>query len=143
MSKSNDFETDFLQLIFNGTTLTGIAQNATAAPKTKLYVSLHTGALPESGSNQQTNECAYGAYSRVGVNRTASAWVVSGNAVNPGANIDFPAATSGTETATHFAIGTAATGAGYVLYSGTVSPNISISNGVTPRLTTASSVTED
>lgn len=41
------------------------------------------------------------------------------------------------------AVGKATSGAGQILYSGTVTPNISISNGVTPRLTTASTVTED
>ena len=41
------------------------------------------------------------------------------------------------------AIGTASSGAGKVLYKGTVTPNISISTGVTPELTTASTVTED
>jgi hypothetical protein len=40
-------------------------------------------------------------------------------------------------------VGTDASGAGKILYYGTISPNISISNGVTPILTTASAITED
>jgi hypothetical protein len=68
---------------------------------------------------------------------------VTANSVSPVANITFPAATGGTETATHWAVGTDASGAGKILYYGTISPNISISNGVTPILTTASAITED
>jgi hypothetical protein len=30
-----------------------------------------------------------------------------------------------------------------LLYKGTVTPNIAVSSGVTPRLTTASTITED
>jgi hypothetical protein len=40
-------------------------------------------------------------------------------------------------------VGTDQTGAGKVLYKGTVTPNISVSTGVTPQLTTASTITED
>jgi hypothetical protein len=63
--------------------------------------------------------------------------------VVPAANIDFPAATGGSETATHFSIGTAATGAGKVLYKGPITPTIAIATGVTPRLTTGTNVNED
>jgi len=44
---------------------------------------------------------------------------------------------------THWAVGTAAAGAGKLLYSGTVSPNITVNTGVTPKLTTSSAITED
>jgi hypothetical protein len=44
---------------------------------------------------------------------------------------------------THFAIGSALTGAGNILYSGTISPNIAVSAGVQLVFTTGSSVTED
>lgn len=77
------------------------------------------------------------------VARTSGGWTVSGGAVVPVATISFPPCTGGTETVTHFAIGTASSGTGKVLYKGTVTPNIAVANGVTPRLTTATSVTED
>jgi hypothetical protein len=77
------------------------------------------------------------------VARSGSGWTVTGNSVVPAANIDFTEATGGTETATHWAVGTASTRTGKVLYKGSFSPTISISTGVTPRLTTASTVTED
>lgn len=142
MSKGNTFENDWLKLIFNATAIANIADNAATGPLTNLYVSLHT-ADPGEAGDQTTNEVSYTSYARVAVARTSGGWTVTGNSVSPAANIDFPAATGGTATATHFAVGTASSGAGKLLYSGTVTPNISISSGVTPRLTTASTITED
>lgn len=142
MSKGDTFENDWLKLIFQATAIANIADNAATSPLTNLYVSLHT-ADPADAGNQTTNETAYTSYARVAVARTSGGWTVTGNSVSPAANIDFPACTGGTATITHFGIGTASSGAGKLLYSGTVSPNISVSSGVTPRLTTASTVTED
>ena len=142
MSKGNTFENDLLLLIFNATGIANIADNAGSSPLTNLYVSLHTSDPGEAG-DQTTNECAYTSYARVAVARSGSGWTVSGNSVSPAAAITFPAATGGTETATHWAVGTASSSTGKLLYSGTISPNISISSGVTPELTTATAVTED
>ncbi|MBB4520467.1 MULTISPECIES: phage tail fiber protein [Rhizobium] len=142
MSKGNTFENDWLKLIFNATAIANIADNAASSPLTNLYVSLHT-ADPGEAGDQTTSEATYTSYARVAVARTSGGFTVTGNSVSPVANIDFPAATAGTNTITHFAIGTASSGAGKLLYSGTVTPNISVSSGVTPRLTTASTVTED
>ena len=68
---------------------------------------------------------------------------MTNNSVSPAAAITFPSCTGGSETATHFAVGTSSTGSGKVLYYGTVSPNIAISSGVDPELTTATAITED
>lgn len=144
MSKSNAFETDLLELFFNGTAIADLAENDATSPATNLYASLHT-ADPGEAGGQATNEAAYTSYARVAVARTSGGWAVSGNAVTPVAEIAFPQATGGSETITHFGIGTNATAgqAGYLMYSGTVTPNIAVSSGVTPRLTTASSISED
>lgn len=142
MSKGDTFENDLLRLIFNATAIANIADNAATSPLTQLFVSLHTADPGEAGS-QTTSEVAYTGYARVGVNRNTGGFTVTGNSVSPVANIDFGACTAGTATATHFAIGTASSGAGKVLYKGAISPTIAISSGVTPRLTTASTVTED
>ena len=142
MSKGNTFESDILALIFNATAIANIADNASSSPLTNLYVSLHT-ADPGEAGNQTTNETSYTSYARVAVARTTGGWTVSSGSVSPVANIEFPACTGGTATITHWAVGTASSGTGKLLYKGTVTPNISVSNGVTPRLTTASTVTED
>lgn len=142
MSKGNTFENDLLGLIFNGDAIANLADNAGTSPLTDLYVSLHT-ADPGEAGDQTTNECAYTSYARVAVARTSGGWTITDNSVSPAANIDFPAAIGGTETATHVAIGTASTGTGKILYSGAITPNISISTGVTPRIGTGSTITED
>jgi hypothetical protein len=142
MSKSNTFENDLLKLIFNATAIANLADNAASSPLTNLYVSLHT-ADPGEAGNQSTSEISYTSYARVAVARTSGGWTVTNNSVSPVANIDFPAATGGSGTVTYFGVGSASSGTGVLYYSGTVTPNISVTSGVTPRLTTASTITED
>lgn len=142
MSKGNTWENDFLKLTFQATAIANIADNAASSPLTSLYVSLHTSDPGEAG-DQTTNETGYTSYARVAVTRSGAGFTVTNNSVSPAANVDFPACTGSTATITHFAIGTDSSGAGKLLYKGTVTPNLSISTGVTPRLTTASTVTED
>lgn len=144
LGKSNTLETDILKLIFTAVAIADLAENDTSSPLATLYCSLHTGGDPGDAASQTTNEIAYTGYARVGVARTAGGWTVSGNSVSPVANIDFGLMTAGAGgTVTYGAIGTLASGAGIVLYYGTVTPNISVVNGVIPRFTTASAVTED
>ena len=142
MSKGNTFENDWLKLIFNATAIANIADNASSSPLTTLRVALHTADPGETGS-QNTTEASYGGYARVSVARTTAGWTVTNNSVSPAATISFPTATSGTNTITHASVGTATSGAGKILYKGAVTPNISVTTGVTPRLTTASAITED
>ena len=143
MSKGDTFENDLLKLIFTAVAIANIADNAASAPLTNLYVSLHT-ADPGEAGNQSTSEISYTGYARVAVARSGSGWTVTGNSVSPVAAITFGAMTAGTGgTVTHFGIGTLSSGTGKLLYSGTVTPNIVVSNGVTPSLSTSSTVTED
>lgn len=142
MSKSNSYETSILALLFNATAIANIADNAASGPLTNLYVSLHTADPGEAGS-QTTSEATYTSYARVAVARTSGGWVITGNSVSPAAAITFPEATGGTNTITHFGVGTASSGAGVLLYSGTVTPSLSVSTGVTPLLKTTSTITED
>ena len=142
MSKSNAFENDLLKLIFNATAIANLADNAASSPLTNLYVSLHT-ADPGEAGNQSTSEATYTSYARVAVARTSGGWTVTNNSVSPVANIDFPAATGGSGTVTYFGVGSASSGSGVLYYSGTVTPSISVTSGVTPRLTTASTITEE
>jgi hypothetical protein len=145
MSKTNSWENGLLLLAFNNTNFanvgdaTGLRGSSTAG---SFYVSLHT-ADPGEAGDQTTNETSYTSYARVAVARSGAGFTVTSNSVSPAASIDFPACTGSTATITHFGIGTASSGAGVLLYKGAVSPNISVSSGVTPRLTTASAVTED
>lgn len=142
MSKGDTFENDLLKLVFNATAIANIADNAATSPLTNLFVSLHT-ADPGDTGTQTTSEATYTSYARVAVARTSGGWTVTANSVSPVANIDFPACTGGTNTITHFGVGTLTSTAGKLLYKGTVTPNISVTTGVTPRLTTATAITED
>ena len=135
MSKGNTFENELLAHIFTNADIaligdaTGLRGSSTAG---SLFVSLHTGDPGEAG-NQTTNECAYTSYARVAVARTTGGWTVSGNAVTNAALIQFPQCTGGSETATHFAIGTASSGTGKILYKGALSASLAISSGIQPQ----------
>lgn len=142
MSMSNSLENSLLLLLFNATTFANVAINATSSPIANIEMSLHT-ADPGEAGDQTTSEATYTSYARVAVARTSGGWTVSTNTVVPAANIDFPAGTGGSGTVTHYGYGTAHTSTGVLLASGTVTPNIVTGNGVTPRLTTATTLTFD
>lgn len=141
MGKSSTYDNGFLSLTFNAQPIVGIALNATASPLTNLYVSLHT-ADPGAAGNQGTSETNYSAYARIAVARTSGGWTVSNNTVVPAAAIVFATCTGGTATIVNFGIGYSASGANTLLYSGTVVPNIAVSNGIVPQLTTGSTIVE-
>lgn len=142
MSKGDTFENDLLKLIFNGTAIANLADNAASSPLASLYFAMHS-ADPGEGGSQTTNEVAYTSYARVAVARNSTGFTVTGSSVSPVNDINFPTATGGSATATHFSIGTASSGAGKILYSGTLSPAIVISNGVPPVITNGTTITED
>lgn len=143
MSKGNTFEEDILRLIFNGTAIANLADNAASSPLTNLYLALHTADPGESGT-QTTSEVSYTGYARVAVARTSGGWTVTANSVSPTAAIEFGEMTSGTPgTATHASIGTASSGGGKILYKGALSPSVAYNVGVVPRLRTTSTITEE
>lgn len=136
-------ETDLLELLFENTDWANIGDGTglrgSIVPGS-WYFGLHTTSPGETG-NQTTNEAAYGSYARVAVARSTVGFTVTGDSVSPDASIDFPQASSGSETEQFFGIGTAASAAGNLVIYGTVTPNIVVSTGVTPKLTTATAIT--
>lgn len=142
MSKSNALETDFLGLILNGTAIANLADNASTGPLTQLWLAMHTADPGEAGA-QNTNEATYTGYARVAVPRDNTGWTVSGDTANLTSNRIFPEATAGSETLTHFSVGTDQTGVGKILFKGTASPNVAIAVGVAPVLNTSTQITED
>ncbi len=134
MSMSNTSETKLLQLLFQNDAwelvgdASGLQPSATAG---SLYVALHT-ADPGEAGDQTTSEVAYTGYARVGVARSAGGWSVSGDTVSNVGTVQFGECTAGSATATHFSVGTAASGAGSILYSGALSAARAISSGITP-----------
>jgi hypothetical protein len=74
----------------------------------------------------------------------AGGFTVTANSVSPAENIDFGECTASPGGAiTHAGIVNTASGAGKLLYSGAVSPTITMAVGVIPRLKTTSTITED
>lgn len=129
---SNTTESNILQLILNATAWANVADNASSSPFTNWYVALHT-ADPGDTGTATTSESAYTSYARVAVARTSGGWTISGTTqVANAGTITFPACTGSTSTITHFSLVTTSSGAGTILFSGTVTPNLAVSNGITP-----------
>lgn len=146
VSKSNTFENELLLLLFNNTDIPNIGDAAglqNSAADGSLYLALHTADPGEAGT-QSTNEISYTGYARKAVARSGAGFTVAGNAVTLAADQDFGEMTAGAGgTVTHFSVGKESAGATVILYSGTVTPNIVVTNGVIPRLKAATSITED
>lgn len=144
MPKGTTFASELLSLVFSNTGIalvgdaTGLRGSSAAG---SLYVSLHT-ADPTAAGAQNSSEAGYTGYARVAVSR-AGGFTVTGASVSPAANVDFGECTASPGGAlTHWAIGTSASGAGKILYVGTLTPNITVAVGAIPRVKTTSTVTE-
>lgn len=141
MSIADGTEDSILNLVFRAVTFANYAINATASPETDIVVALHT-ADPGDAGTQSTSEAGYTSYARVNVARPAGWGASSGGSISPVSNIDFPASGASGTTVTHFSTGKSGGGATAILWSGTVTPNIAIgAAGITPRLTTATTLT--
>lgn len=134
MSASNACENALLDLIFDNLAFAKIGDASGLQPSAadgSLYVSLHT-ADPGEAGDQTTSECDYTGYARVAVGRTAG-WTITDNKAENAAATTFAECTGGSNTATHFGIGTDASGAGVLLFSGALDSNLAISSGITPE----------
>lgn len=132
MPKSTITCNNLLKLLFNATAWANVADNAAASPLTNLYLSLHT-ADPGIGNAQTTNEVAYTNYVRIAIARTAGGWTVATNTVVNAALAQFAQCGITGASASHVAIGTAASGAGNVLYAGSLSATLTIANLIQPQ----------
>jgi hypothetical protein len=144
MSKSNTFENDHLRLVFHGVSIAGIADNPTVNANTALYLALHAADPGEAGT-QTANEANYTGYSRQSVARSTLGFTINGSTVTLASDVLFPTRTDtgAAQLITHFSVGTTLTGPGKVLYSGPISPTISVTQNTRPRMLTSTSITED
>jgi len=143
MGASTAFADALLKLIFNGTPIPNIADNAVTSPLTQLWISLHT-ADPGAGGTQASSEATYSGYARQSLVRTAGGWVVTGNVVSPNSQINFPDPTVGSpsQTLTFMGIGVASSGPTELICSGPITPNIPVSFGLTgPAIATGTTIT--
>lgn len=82
-------------------------------------------------------------YARQAVARSAAGFTISGNNATLTSLVTFPAMASGAGgTVTHFGVGLESSGATRLVFFGTVTPNISVVNGVTPKLDTGTVVAQ-
>jgi hypothetical protein len=139
---SDDLENNLLKLIFNATAWANYADNAASAPQTNIHVALHTGDPGDAG-NMSTSEANYTSYARVNTARTAGGWTVTGNSVSPASMISFPTGTGGAGTLMFWSTGKTGGGATPILFTGALAPNVVSGTGVTPQLTTATTITLD
>ena len=145
--KGSTFAYEVLRLNLNAVSRVGAWGSSGA---TDLFVRLHTS--DPSTETAGTAEVAYTGYAAVVTTRSSAAggWAIStptsANATaSPTSAITFGQMTAGsTGTITHFSLSTSSNSTSAPLwYSGTVTPNINYTVGVTPILTTTSSITED
>lgn len=136
MSASNAFETALLALLFTNSNAanigdaTGLRGSSTAGV---FYISLHTADPGEAGA-QNTSEVGYTGYGRVSVARSGAGFSVSGNTVSNVAAVTFGNCTASPGSpATHFAIGTDVSGAGNLLFSGSLTSSYQPSIGNAPN----------
>jgi hypothetical protein len=134
MSATNVFENGLLSLVFENANYanvgdaTGLRGSTTAGV---FYISLHTANPNETGS-QNTTEAAYGAYARQSVVRSTSGWTVASGVADNDSPVTFPQASSGSETETHFGVGSDASAAGNLFLWGALTAGLAVSTGITP-----------
>lgn len=134
MSATNVFENGLLSLIFENANYanvgdaTGLRGSTTAG---SFYISLHT-ANPNETGTQTTSEAAYTSYARVAVARSTAGWTVASGVCDNDAAINFPQATGGGETETHFGIGSDTSGTGNLFLWGALTSSLAVSSGITP-----------
>ena len=135
MSLTNAAEANLLNLIFLNVDWANIGdaaglQNSAAAGS--FHISLHTADPGEVGS-QTTSEISYTGYGRVAVARSAGGFTLTTSTISNTALVQFPQCTGGSGIATHFGIGTDSSGAGNLLFKGSLTSSLSVSNGIQPQ----------
>jgi hypothetical protein len=124
--KSNVFITRFLNGIFN---------NAALTLPSPLYFALWTAALSASSTAATAGETTYTGYARVSVTPNTTNFPASagGSAIQNATAITFGADTVGTPSITYVAIVDSASGAGNVVYWGSIT-STTINVGDTPQI---------
>lgn len=136
MSKSNTTENDVLDAVLRGV-------DPSWRSNAQRYIALYTADPGEAGT-ATTSEATYTSYARVGVTGSSGFSAASGGSTSNTGLIQFPQCTGGTNSITHAAIVTTASGAGQILYSGQLASALAVANLIQPQFSIgALVVTED
>lgn len=136
MSAQDFFEDDLLDLIMTNQAAPNVGDAAGLQPSAgagSFHTSLMTALPAETVSDQTTNEATYTPYARVAVARSLAGWTVAAGVADNDAAITYPQATSGSDTITHFGLGFAAAGAGFLNMVGALASALAVSTGITPE----------
>lgn len=143
LAKTRAFREDWLKFVFHGLQPPCLVLASGSWPPvgaiTSLYVSFHT-ASPGEGGSQSTNEATFGGYGRVAVARSVAGWTIDEPATGDwrARNAVIIEGTDrtdvGSQALTHYGIGSAASGAGTLLYSGPLPSTLTITQGTRPRI---------
>ncbi len=125
MSKANTTENDTLNAILR-------AVDPAWRGNASRYLALHT-ADPGEAGDQTTSEATYTSYARITVTAATGFSAASGGQSDNTGLLQFPQCTGGTNTITHVSIGTAASGAGQILYSGALNASLAVANLIQPQ----------
>ena len=143
MSISDATENAILNLIYSATTWANYANNATSSPQTNIGISLHTADPGDSGT-ADTNETVYTNYARLNVARSTGFTAAVNGSISPIANINFASNGDPVVTLTHFATAKSNAsppfGAQTILFSGTITPNLTVPTSSAPRLLAGSTI---
>ena len=123
MSISNATEIDLLDYMFQAVALPW-------ASATELDIHLHVGDPGEAGTTA-TSPATYGSYVPVTVDRNSTDWDRTGSTISNAILIQFPTASSGSNTITHVSV--TAQGSSQILFSGALSSSLSVSSGIQPQ----------
>ena len=148
MAKGYNYAGQFLNLLFARKTITNIADDTASAPLTGLWVGLHA-TDPSTTGQTGGGEGGYGAYARTLTTRSTAGWALTSGtstlpaSISPVAAINFPqCVTTSTGTFAFCSVGSTSAGVGNLYYVGAISPTINFGSGVTPQISTGSSITE-
>ncbi len=136
MSAQNFWEDDLLELILTNVAAPNVGDAGGLQPSVgagSFHTSLHTAAPAESVSDQENLEATYTPYARVAIARSAAGWTVASGVGDNDAAVTFPQATSGSDTITHFGLGFAASGVGFLNMVGLLAASLAVSTGITPE----------
>lgn len=139
MPIGTDFANDLAKLLFNGTAIANIADNAASSPLTDYQIALHI-ASPGSG-DQTANESTDPAYARKAVARTSGGLTVTGSVINLTSTLTFNEESGADITYTHVSVGVASSGASKILVYGALSTPIHGGAGKIPQLKTTTTIT--
>ena len=102
-----------------------------------LFLSLHT-ADPGSDNVQSSNETAYTGYERVPIARDGTQWLITPGSKKAGntGNLVFPLAEVGSPTSVvmYYGIGRDASGDGLLIYSGSLTSSLTVTQNVEPAI---------